>query len=148
MSDQKKSRTATIFVICLVLIVSAWIVIPHFWRLMLLGDVDSAISTLRILVDEESHFAESHPDLGYTCAISDFGSSKMLRDLAKSGRRNGYAFELNCPEGNRTGPRLAFQVTARPLHSELSAYCSDQSGILRYDEQGSTAKCLQSGTPL
>jgi len=147
MSNEKKSRNAKIVIICLVLVMSGWIIIPHFWHLFLLGDVDSAIYTIRTLVAAESRFAEAHPQLGYTCAVSDLDSSATLRELAKSGRRNGYAFELHCPTEDRPGPRLAFQVTARPLYSELSAYCSDQSGVLRYDEQGSTAKCLQGGTP-
>lgn len=111
----------------------------------MLGFVDSAIGTLRTGVAEESHFAEAHPDLGDTCAISDLDSDDMLRKLAQSGQRNGYAFELNCPARDRSRPRRIFQVTARPLHSDMPAYCTDQSGILRYDEGGLPAKCLQSG---
>lgn len=145
MPDKEKSRTARVAVISLVVAVSCWIIIPHFWHLFLLGDIDSAIVTMRTLVDAETHFAEAYPDVGYTCTISDLDSYEMLRKLAKNGQRNGYAFELACPAGEGTGPRRTFQVTARPLHAELPAYCSDQSGVLRYDEQGSTAKCLQSG---
>jgi hypothetical protein len=145
MPGKKQSRTATVAVICLIVALLCWIIIPRFWHLLLLGDIDSAIGTMRTLVDAESNYAEVHPGVGYTCTIADLDSVEMLRKLAKSGQRNGYAFELSCPASEGTRPRRTFQVTARPLHADLPAYCSDQSGVLRYDEQGSTAKCLQNG---
>jgi hypothetical protein len=135
-------------VICVAVAVAGWFIFSFFRRSMMLGYVDSAIGTLRTTVDEESHFSEAHPNVGYTCAISDLGSNEMLRRLAKSEKRNGYAFELNCPARNGTAPQRAFQITARPLRKDMPAYCSDQTGILRYDESGSPAKCRQSGGPL
>jgi hypothetical protein len=147
-SSKKKSGTAAVAVVCAVVAASCWITIPSLWGLIKLGYVDSAIGTLRTLVDEEAHFAEAHPDLGYTCTISDLASSEMLKELAKSGRRNVYAFELICPARDTTGARRKFQVTSRPLHADMPAYCSDQSGVVRADYGGSPAKCLQSGTTL
>jgi hypothetical protein len=151
--SKKKSRTATVAIVFAMVAVSVWIMIPYLRGLRNLGYVDSAIGTLRTLVAEESRFAEAHHDLGYTCAISDLDSSdldsnRMLKALAKSGQRNGYAFELICSVGNTTGARRAFQVTARPLHADMPAYCTDQSGVVRADYGGSPSKCLLSGTPL
>lgn len=148
MPNGKKSRTVSAAVICVVAVVAGWFIFSFLRRSMMLGYVDSAIGTLRTVVDEESRFSEAHPGVGYTCSISNLSSKEMLRKLAKSEKRNGYAFELGCPAGNGTGPQRAFQVTARPLRKDMPAYCSDQSGVLRYDEGGSPAKCLQSGVPL
>jgi len=147
-SNGKRSRTVTAAIICVVAAVAGWIIFSFFRRSMMLGYVDSAIGTLRTLVDEESRFSEAHPGVGYTCAISDLGSNEILRKLARSEKRNGYVFELSCPARDKVGPQRAFQVTARPLRKDMPAYCSDQSGVLRYDVSGSPAKCLQSGVPL
>lgn len=148
MSNEKKSRAVTVVFICIVAAVAGWFVFSFLRRAMMLGYVDSAIRTLRTLVNEESRFSEAHPGVGYTCAISDLGSDEMLRKLAKNEKGNGYAFELICPARNGTGPQRTFQLTKRPLRKDMPAHCSDQSGILRYDESGSPAKCLQSGVPL
>src|ERR1700680_896979 len=138
MSSKKKSRTATAAIVFAVVAISGWIIIPYFRGLRNLGYVDSAIFTLRTLVAAESHFAEAHPSFGYACAISDLASSdldsnRMLKELAKSEQRNGYSFELICSVGTRTGARRAFQVTVRPLHADMPAYCTDQSGVVRAD---------------
>lgn len=134
--------------LCLFLALAAWITIRYFHGLRNLGDIDSAIFTLRTTVDAENRFAERHADEGYTCKLTDLGSNEMLRLLAQTGQRNGYAFQIICSTDAKLGPRKTYQVTADPLHSKLPAYCVDQSGIVRYDEEGSSSRCLRSGSPL
>jgi hypothetical protein len=144
---KRRSRVLFPTIICVVLGTSVWITIRYIWPLAKLGYVDSAIGTLRTLVTAEEVFAKKHPARGYSCAFSDLDSDAMLRALAKSGNRNGYAFDLVCPAKDRDGIQRAYKVTARPLHTNMPAYCSDQSGVLRYDEKGSPSDCLQNGIP-
>lgn len=146
--DKKRRRTATLISVLLAAVVFGWVFVYYFRGLLRLGYVDSAIGTVRTLVDEEKVFAEAHPDSGYACKLSDLSSTEMLRELAKSGRRNGYSFELLCRAGVGAGLHQAFQVIAHPLHADMPVFCSDQSGILRSDYGGSTAKCLESRGPL
>src|SRR3974390_1511748 len=145
MPDKKKSRTVSVVAVVVVLVAVIWIAIPHLRSLRNLGYIDSAIGTVRVLVTEENNYARSHPRQGYSCALTDLTSNDLLRELAKSGRRNGYAFELICPAEPGTSPRQSFQITARPLRAELPAYCSDQSGILKSDDGGSPTNCLSRG---
>jgi hypothetical protein len=119
-------------------------VVP-LWKL---GCIDSAIVTMRTLIGEEQEFSKQHPVQGYGCQLSDFQSSEMLRKLAHTGRRNGYAFEIACPPGRESGVQRTFQLTARPLISRVPAYCADQSGVLWYDERGSSTRCLLAKIPL
>jgi hypothetical protein len=69
--------------------------------------------------------------------------------FAEHGRRNEYDFEISgCRVGNAQSRNDKYQLTAHPLASHLPAYCADQSGILKYEESGSTEKCLENGVPI
>lgn len=147
-SERRKLPTAKL-VLGFLGLVLGWITITHFRGLLMLGYVDSAIGSVRAIVAAEGNFAVAHPGLGYTCRLSELPPDKLIGELVNSGRRNGYAFELSrCRAEGGKGPNTGFQVTARPLQTQMPAFCSDQSGIVRSDESGSPAKCLESGAPL
>lgn len=148
MPSKNTSLYSVLAVIGLVLGACVWITIYYLQPAMRLGYVDSAIGTLRMVSSAEKHFAQTHPERGYACAFADLAANELPSGIAASGQRNGYTFELICPDGNGDVLRRTFQITARPLEKDMSAYCSDQSGIVRYDEGGSTARCLLSGTGL
>ncbi|SRR5712664_1458331 len=113
-----------------------------------LGYVDSAIGSLRVLVNSETRFAQTHPDIGYACALSSLPNDDSTAELVKNGRRNEYAFEINCPAEEAKRPSTKYQLTARPLVAGMPAFCSDQTGVVKYDESGSIEKCLESGVRL
>lgn len=126
----------------------AFFIVRYGIPLRNLGYIDSAIGTMRTLVAEEQEFARKHPSRGYSCRLSNFQSSEMLRRLAQTGKRNGYAFEITCPATEQSGIQKTFRTTARPLVSGVPAYCADQSGVLWWDEAGSPTKCLRNRIPL
>jgi hypothetical protein len=143
---QRKLSTAILIV---VLSFSVALAVSIFRRLLLLGYVDSAIGSVRAIVAQEANYAKAHPDLGYTCALADLPSDELTNEVVKTGRRNGFAFEINgCGAEGGKNPSRTYQVTARPLHADMPAFCSDQSGVVRSDESGSLTSCLQHGAPL
>jgi hypothetical protein len=129
---------------CVVLLFIGWISIRYFMGLRGLGYEDSAIVKMRTIVNKESEFGKVHPDIGYTCKLFDVAPDLII----PNGQRNGYAFELiNCQDrGN--GPNKGYTLTARPLHSDMPAFCANESGILKADYEGSVATCLRNGAPL
>jgi hypothetical protein len=148
LSSAKSNRRKLLLVIALIvgaLVLFAIYYVVPLWKL---GCIDSAIGTMRILVNEEQEFAKQHPTQGFGCQLSDFQSNEMLRKLAQTHRRNGYAFEIACSAKQQNGSQSAFQLIARPLLSKLPAYCADQSGILWWDNDGSTTTCLANRVPL
>jgi len=148
-SESRKFSAPALVLGLLGLVVLCWITATYLRRSLRLGYVDSAVASVITIVAEEKNFAEAHPDLGYTCTLSELSRNQLVAGLVKSGQRNGYAFELaGCRSEGSTRPSLSYQVTARPLHRQMPAFCSDHSGVVRSDEGGSPAKCLQSGTPL
>jgi len=130
----------------LTLIVAGWIFLSRFMRL---GYLDSAIGSMRTLVAAETKYAQTHPEVGYTCSMSALQSDEFkIVEQLRNGTRNGYAFQIGgCQVADAKRPNAKYQLTARPLHKGMSAYCSDQSGIVKYDEGGSVQKCLENGVP-
>jgi hypothetical protein len=117
---------------------------------VMLGYVDSAIVRMRLLSTAEAQFAKMHPELGYTCSFSELPTTdETVRRVAKNRIDNGYAFDLvGCQAQRAAKPNATYYLTARPLHSGQPAYCSDQSGILKADYDGSVERCRTSGVPL
>jgi hypothetical protein len=118
-------------------------------RAMRLGYIDSAIGSMRTLVAAEEKYADAHPETGYTCSMSALPSDefKIIEQL-RNGTRDKYAFEIvGCQAVDAKRPNAKYQLTARPLLKGMPAYCSDQSGVVKYDESGSIEKCLESGVP-
>ena len=146
MRDEKKKFLKALAVLgSVALIVTAWILLS---RLKRLGYVDSAIVSLRVLVNSEIKFAQTHPDIGYACTLSALPNDDLTAELVKNGRRNEYAFEISCPVEEAKRPTTKYQLTARPLITGMPAFCSDQTGVVKSDESGSIEKCLQSCVPL
>jgi hypothetical protein len=117
--------------------------------MMMLGFVDSAILRVRVISAAETQFAKAHPELGYTCALSQLPrSGEITRLLAQNRIDNGYAFEIiGCQVTAPYKPNGTYYVSARPLHMGQPAFCSDQSGVVMSDEGGSVEKCIAKRTP-
>jgi hypothetical protein len=115
----------------------------------MLGNVDSAIGRVRVVSAAETQFAKEHPELGYTCALSQLPRSEQItRLLAKDRIDNGYVFEIiGCQAAAPKKPNSTYYVTARPLYTGQPAFCSDQSGILMSDDGGSVERCLAKRSP-
>jgi hypothetical protein len=116
---------------------------------MMLGYVDSAIVRARAVVAAEADFAKAHPEVGYTCTISQLPQNELVARLATGGIDNGYKFGIiGCQASDLQKPNSMYHLTARSLHSGLLAFCSDPSGVLRFDDTGSVEKCLATGVPV
>jgi len=111
--------------------------------MMSIGDVDSAIVSLRQIVSAEKEYANSHPEIGYTCDLL-----VVLPELSRSGNTwNGYEFQIACEKRFAGLPNRRYWVTARPLHAGMSAFCVDSSGLIKFDGAGSVKTCMDKGKP-
>lgn len=146
MRDRKKKLLILLLVlVSSVLLVAGWIFLNRAERL---AYVDLAIGSLRVLVNSEAKFAATQPDIGYVCTLAALPNDDLTAELVKSSRRNEYAFEISCPAQDVKQPSTKYQLTARPLLRGMLAFCSYQTGVVKYDETGSIDKCLESGVPL
>jgi hypothetical protein len=115
----------------------------------MLAFVDSAIGRVRAVSAAENEFAKAHPELGYACSLSQLPrSAEIARLVAQNGTDNDYVFQITgCGTSVPQQPKASYYVTARPLHASQPAFCSDQSGVLMYDEGGSVERCMAKRTP-
>jgi hypothetical protein len=123
---------------------------PHSRQLANEASAVSKLHKIRTLQDE---YAASHAEKGFACDLpllratdqpkaSDYDPLQFLVT-----EQSGYKFALaNCyGEANRRVTH--YQATATPVvfgSTGFRAFCTDDSGLIWYDSEGSAAKCLAS----
>ncbi len=105
--------------------------------------------TVTMLGFAERSFARQHPDVGFTCSLSDLseaGKNFGLDPQLASGIYMGYKWSMSGCEGKPAG---SFQVIAEPIAQGRGAIaiCTDATGNLRTTEDGRGSTCLTSGKP-
>jgi hypothetical protein len=108
-------------------------------------------TTVGMLAAAEGNYAQSHPESGFTCSLSDLiDSNKSLMEALQidpaiaSGVLNGYKFTLSGCQGS---PAASFQVTAEPVSpaAGTKAFCTDATQNVRASNDGRGSTCLSSG---
>jgi hypothetical protein len=148
-SGKSQAREVSLIVVVVAVSIFGWLAFRWMRGLMMLGFVDSAIGRVRVISAAETQFTKTHPELGYTCTLSQLPrSEEITRLLAQNRIDNGYAFDITgCQAAVPEKPNTVYYVTARPLHTGQPAFCSDQSGILMSDDEGSVEKCRAKRRP-
>jgi hypothetical protein len=110
------------------------------------------LRAVRMISMAENIYAQKHPGIGFTCALSDLvnvgkgmdedGIYTFLDADFADGLYNGYRFTLT---GCERKPARMFRVIAEPLAGHGRAYCSDNLNNLRAAEDGRGATCLVAG---
>jgi len=138
-------------VIPVILIIAA-IAIPNLLRARMAANEAMAASSVRTLLSAEVGYSSLHPDIGYTCKLSDLADTGFLDSRLASGQKSGYVFELtDCRAANEGGANTEFRVVAYPMTRDQTgtrAFCSDASAVVKFDRTGSPQDCIASGTTL
>ena len=115
----------------------------------------SAVATLRKVIALETQYAAAHPEKGYACDLS------LLRPTGQqqgadyddpfaflvTATRSGYKFALGNCFPDATGVVTHYQAAVVPVEHGVTgfrAFCADDSGVIWYDAEGSSTKCLAS----
>ena len=134
-----------------ILIIAA-IAIPNLLRARIAANESTAAKTLRLLVVAEISYASAHPGEGYSCSLHNVVGHGNLNPAMASGIQHGYVYQLqNCSPDNAGGPNTRFQVVAFPQtknQTGVRAFCSDESGVIKLDVNGSPQTCLERGSAL
>jgi hypothetical protein len=122
------------------------------------ADQNSAAISIRAINTAEVSYAATYPAQGFACSLSSLGGmgggsgpddrhAMLLEPRLSSGRKGGYTFRISNCSGS---PASTYQLTATPAQpgSGARAFCSDQSGAVRFSEDGVAESCLNSGKPL
>ncbi|HVO82289.1 MAG TPA: DUF4190 domain-containing protein [Terriglobales bacterium] len=135
-----------------IILIIAAIAIPNLLRARIAANEASAVNAVRQLDIAETTYSTAYPEQGYSCDLEHIVSYGELNPELGSGKRTGYVFALqNCTAEQPGGPNTKFQVVAYPMsrnQTGVRAFCSDESGVIRFDSDGSPQACLESGSPL
>jgi len=111
--------------------------------------------SVRLIGIAEGVYSKKHPDVGYTCLLSELVNIGKGLDNGESytfidpefadGVYNGYKFVLRGCIGR---PAKTFQITAEPVSGAGKAYCTDTSLELRASDDGRGLSCIASGKPV
>src|SRR5208282_6014181 len=120
------------------------------------GSDAAILAAMRTILTAETTYSGAYRAVGYTCALSDldgFGGGEANEHQAMlipsglaGGKKYGYVFTLSGCAGS---PATAFHLTAAPAGNSFGrkAFCTDQSGAIRYAADGNPASCVASGVP-
>jgi hypothetical protein len=139
--------------VCVLAVILAFFVflLPSFHDTQIPKNEATAAGSLRKIYELENAYAAAHPGNGFACRLKqlrpDEGLPEMYGSLMNFPAEVwvGYKFEIvGClPKSN--GVFDHYQVTAVPLQHMVTgvrAFCTDESGNLFYDLNGSATQCL------
>src|SRR5712664_3203538 len=136
-----------LMVVAIILIIAA-IAIPNLLRSRMAANEASAVGSLRTIDTAEMTFTTTYPDVGYanlanlggaatSCATPTGATSTgacLIDDvLATTAVKSGYNFAATAGGG---APAVTYFSTASPSvpgQSGQRYFCSDQSGVIRYN---------------
>jgi type IV pilus assembly protein PilA len=123
----------------------------------------SAQNAIKVVNVAELQYFDTYPANGFACTLPALGgnpssgapsatSAQMIQDDLASGLKSGYIFTLNCKDKvtvNGVDHFNNYAITAVPQTVGKTGdrgFCSDQSGIIKFDPAGGT-DCTQTGGP-
>ena len=118
----------------------------------------ATLSRLRRLNTLQNSYAASHPADGFACQLPKLKSTTPVGDrynldeyLFTTGTQSGYKFTLTGCRTDSNGVVTQYQLTAVPLQRGVTGFrvfCTDQTGAMWYDLEGSAENCLAARKPL
>jgi prepilin-type N-terminal cleavage/methylation domain-containing protein len=135
-----------LLVVTVILIISA-IAVPNFLRSRQRANESSAVASIRVINTAAVTYSMTYPNLGYPASLAALGGANpctaspaqacLIDDLIAQGAKSGYSFIWT---GDGATPSVTYQITGTPQvvgSSGQRMFCTDQTGVIRYDPTGS-----------
>jgi hypothetical protein len=108
----------------------------------------NAVAAVRVIHTSAVSYDTTYPALGYPATLAILGGANpclaatstqacLIDNILAAGVKDGYNFAWT---GDGVVPSFAFVLTATPQvagSSGQNMYCTDQTGVIRYDPSGS-----------
>ncbi len=113
------------------------------------SEASIAVGSMRSINTAEAAYARQYRDKGFACDLRDLGpeSAGFLDDSLTSAKpKDGYQFQVRC--ATRSHPQKTYISSAAPVAGKGRAFCSDQTAVIKYSDDGKPETCQTSGKPI
>jgi prepilin-type N-terminal cleavage/methylation domain-containing protein len=147
MKSQKGFSLVELLIVVAIILVIASIAIPGFMRSRMRANEANAVAALRVIHTAAVTYSLTYPSQGYPTSLTTLGGANpctaistqacLIDNFLAQGTKDGYTFVWT---GDGLTPSVGFALTGTPQvvgASGQNMYCTDQTGVIRYDPTGS-----------
>lgn len=137
-----------LIVVAIILIIAS-IAIPSLIEQKKLANETSAVNSLKVIRDAESHYSAAYPEVGFADSLlklgpggnSDSSHAGLIPGDLANGAKHGYRFSLTGASAGTPATVNSFVATAVPSSnmSGRRTFCVNESGVIR--QQSGSGTC-------
>ena len=148
-SKQKGFSLIELLIVVAIILIIAAIAIPNLLRAKMAANEASAVGSLRTITTAEVSYSTTYgtgyspiANLGGAAPCTAVAATACLIDqVLAAGTKSGYTIATPVPGavGTIATPNVSFVATAVPVsvgQSGQRSFCTDESGVIRYDPAG------------